>query len=70
MTQESETKESTPGLDELADSAQQSLFQEFRLFIVENKAWWMIPILIVIALVGILVAFASTGAAPFIYPGL
>jgi hypothetical protein len=33
----------------------------------ENKAWWMAPILIVLALVGILLLATSTGALPFIY---
>ena len=44
-----------------------SLAQEFMMFVVENKLWWMIPILLVLAFIGCLVAFASTGAAPFIY---
>lgn len=44
-----------------------SLFREFVLFIRENKAWWMIPILLVLGLVGLLVVLSSTGAAPFIY---
>lgn len=36
-------------------------------FIGENKKWWMIPIFVVLGLVGLLVALASSGAAPFIY---
>jgi hypothetical protein len=44
-----------------------SLVQEFYLFVTENKKWWMIPILLVLGLLGVLVAFSSTGAAPFIY---
>lgn len=44
-----------------------SLFGEFFVFIVENKAWWMIPILLVLAIIGLLVVLNSTGAAPFIY---
>ncbi len=46
---------------------QLSLTQEFALFIIENKKWWMIPIFLVIGLVGLLVLLGSTGAAPFIY---
>ena len=46
---------------------QLSLIQEFVLFVMENKKWWLTPILIVFALVGLLVALGSTGAAPFIY---
>jgi len=44
-----------------------TLLQEFSQFIVENKAWWMVPILSVLALLGLLLVLGSTGAAPFIY---
>jgi hypothetical protein len=44
-----------------------SIVREFFQFIVENKAWWMVPILLALALIGILVALAPTGATPFIY---
>ena len=44
-----------------------TLIQEFTQFIFENKAWWLIPILVSIGLVGLLVLLSSTGAAPFIY---
>ena len=53
--------------EELDQESQLSLFQEFMLFIVENKKWWLIPILVVLAILGALVFFGSTGAAPFIY---
>lgn len=44
-----------------------SLVQEFMQFIVENKKWWLIPILLSFGLIGLLVVLSSTGAAPFIY---
>lgn len=44
-----------------------SLVGEFWVFIKENKAWWMIPILLVLGGLGLLVVLGSTGAAPFIY---
>jgi hypothetical protein len=53
--------------DDLANSPRPSLLQEFAVFVVDNRAWWMIPILVVFALVGILLLLTSTGAAPFIY---
>lgn len=43
------------------------LHKEFWLFIRENKAWWMVPIVLSLLAIGLLVAFGSTGAAPFIY---
>lgn len=53
--------------EQLGDSQQLSLLREFSLFVRENKAWWMIPILVVLSGVGLLVMLGSTGAAPFIY---
>ena len=47
-----------------------SIISEFLLFIRENKAYWMTPIIVaVLLLVGIVVAGALGGgaAAPFIY---
>jgi hypothetical protein len=43
------------------------IVNEFVMFIKENKAYWMVPILIVLVLFGILIALGATGAAPFIY---
>lgn len=36
-------------------------------FLVQNRKWWLVPIVLVIALVGVLVALGGTAAAPFIY---
>jgi hypothetical protein len=44
-----------------------SIVGEFWYFIRENKAWWMIPILVSLGLIGVLVLLSATGAAPFIY---
>jgi len=54
-------------LDELSQEAQPSLVVEFLEFLRDNKKWWLLPILLVIAAVGALAMFASSGAAPFIY---
>ena len=53
--------------EQAGDAKPLTLVQEFRQFIVENKKWWMIPILLSFALIGLLVVLSSTGAAPFIY---
>lgn len=45
----------------------QTLVQEFTQFIFENKKWWLIPILLSFALIGVLIVLSATGAAPFIY---
>ena len=53
--------------EEAGEEQQLTLVQEFLYFVVENKKWWLIPILLVLSLVGLLVVLGSTGAAPFIY---
>ena len=50
-----------------SDAPPTSLWTEFFQFVVENKKWWLIPILLSFGLIGLLVALSSTGAAPFIY---
>ena len=40
---------------------------EFLQFLAENKKWWLLPIVLLFLLFGLLAAFATTGAAPFIY---
>lgn len=44
-----------------------SLVGDFYAFMRENAKWWLIPILCVFGLLGILLAFTATGAAPFLY---
>jgi len=63
----SDTHDQPTEFEQAGQQQELSLLQEFYLFIVENKAWWMLPILIAIGAMGLLVALSSTGAAPFIY---
>lgn len=49
------------------EEAPPSLAREFWEFLCENKKWWMLPILLVLAAIAGLMLFAGTGAAPFIY---
>ena len=50
-----------------AKGGRASLASEFWQFLTENKKWWLAPILVVLALFGILMLLGSTAAAPFIY---
>jgi hypothetical protein len=50
-----------------AEAAQPSLLREFWDFLRHNKKWWLAPIVIILALFGLLIVLAGTGAAPFIY---
>ncbi len=53
--------------EKAGDEPPLTLIQEFAQFILENKAWWLIPILLSLGLIGVIVMLSSTGAAPFIY---
>ncbi|MFV1966341.1 MAG: DUF5989 family protein [Pirellulaceae bacterium] len=56
--------------DDFASQAEEDppgLIAEFFDFLVHNKKWWLIPIILVLAAVGLLVALTGTVAAPFIY---
>ena len=50
-----------------AEAPQMGLVAEFWDFLVHNKAWWLTPIILVLVLVFVLVWFAGTPFAPFIY---
>jgi hypothetical protein len=54
-------------LEELSRQPQPGIVAEFVDFLLHNKKWWLLPILIVLGLVGLLATMASTGAGPFIY---
>jgi hypothetical protein len=53
--------------EQAGEQQQLSLIQEFYAFVLENKAWWLVPILLVFGCLGLLIVLGSTGAAPFIY---
>lgn len=55
------------GFAELGQDQPLPLWREFLQFIVEEKKWWMVPILLVCGLLGVLVILGSTGIAPMIY---
>ena len=48
-------------------NAKLSILKEFWSFLRVRKKWWLAPILVVLALFGILMLLGSTAAAPFIY---
>ncbi len=43
------------------------ILKELFSLIRQNKKWWLIPIAVVLLGMGLVMALASTGAAPFIY---
>lgn len=50
-----------------ANAKRESFVSEFAQFLMENKKWWMIPIIAVLVLVGALLIVGGSGVAPFIY---
>ena len=48
-------------------ASEKGLVAEFFEFLMDNKKLWMIPILLVLALLGLLIVFSGSSAAPFIY---
>ena len=43
------------------------LLKELGEFAWHNKAWWIVPIVLILLLLALLIS-AGTGAAPFMYP--
>lgn len=54
--------------EEAANAREMGIVQEFILFLRENKAWWLVPIFLALALIGLAAWLSSSAAAPFIYP--
>ena len=48
--------------------AKQSIVSQFFAFIVHEKKWWMIPLMLVLLVMGALALVGSSPVAPFIYP--
>ncbi|MDA0589748.1 MAG: DUF5989 family protein [Planctomycetota bacterium] len=59
---------SSVSFEEAAEEKQPGIVVEFLEFLVESKAWWLTPIIVVLLLVGLLIALSSSVVAPFIYP--
>jgi hypothetical protein len=52
---------------EAGNEPRSSLLGEFVFFLKNNKKWWLLPILFIIAMLTLLTFLASTGAAPLLY---
>jgi len=45
------------------------IFKEFLLFLVQEKRWWLVPLVVILLLLGLFLVFsASSPLAPLIYP--
>lgn len=50
-----------------AEARSTGFFREYWDFLMHNKKWWLLPIVVALLLVGVLIVLSGTGAAPFIY---
>jgi hypothetical protein len=53
--------------DEIEKDSNRGLLGELWTMLMENKKFWMIPIILTLLLFGILVIIGSSSSAPFIY---
>jgi hypothetical protein len=60
-------KSSPSAFERQAEERQPSLIGELFGFVMANKKWWMIPILVMVVALGVIVFLGGTAAAPFIY---
>lgn len=67
MTDPAPKREEQEFLEAASAQKERGIVGEFFGFMAENKAWWMLPILVVIALVGLLLVLNSTALFPFVY---
>jgi len=70
MSQDEKADSGRSRADEFAEQAEgqsQGLLAEYWEFLLHNKKWWLIPIVVALLLVGVLVIFGGSAAAPFIY---
>ncbi|MHC4996851.1 MAG: DUF5989 family protein [Planctomycetota bacterium] len=50
-----------------AEQASGGLISEFIGFLIDNKKWWLAPIILCLLVIGVLVLLTGGAAAPFIY---
>jgi len=51
----------------MARRKRKSIFSEYMAFLKHNKAYWMLPIVLVLLLLAGVLIFGGTSAAPYIY---
>ena len=57
-----------PSFSEQAEQETPGFFREFWDFICHNKKWWLVPILVVLAVMLLFVVLQASGVAVFMYP--
>lgn len=63
----SELKGRKQSIDEVENERSRGLFVELWGFAKENKKFWLLPLIFTLLLLGSLIIFAGSSAAPFVY---
>ena len=50
-----------------SEMPRKGLARDFLAFLLQNKKWWLLPILVMLLLLGVLIFVSGTALAPFIY---
>lgn len=56
-----------PDFDRAASERSTTFIGEFWRFLLHNKKWWLIPIIVTLLLVAVLIFVAGSGAGPLVY---
>ncbi len=67
MSTDTTSKEQAQEFSQQSNRARTSLLAEFVDFLKHNKKWWLLPIVVALAAVGVLIVAVGGAAAPFIY---
>ena len=51
----------------LAVQKRPGLLSEFFQFAMQNRKWWLLPMVLILLVIGILIVLGGTAAAPFVY---
>lgn len=50
-----------------ATKTSNGVFHEVVFFLVRTKKWWLLPIILALALIGVIAVLGTSSGAPFIY---
>ncbi len=67
MVDEHRPDETAEDFVQQSQQARPSLQREFLDFLMHNKKWWLLPIVVVLVLLGVLISVGSSGAGVFVY---
>ncbi len=67
MSEQPRQDDSAKEFVQQSQQARTSIVSEFIDFLMHNKKWWLLPIVIVLALLGVLIFIGGSGGGIFVY---